>query len=49
MAATLAEKRIGAVLIVEGEAIRGIVSERDIVRALRNSASRRSESSPATA
>jgi CBS domain-containing protein len=34
VAATLAEKRIGAVLIVEGDAIRGIVSERDIVRAL---------------
>jgi CBS domain-containing protein len=30
----LAEKRIGAVLVVEGEAIRGIISERDIVRAL---------------
>jgi CBS domain-containing protein len=34
VAATLAEKRIGAVLIVEGDAIRGIVSERDIVRAM---------------
>ena len=34
VAATLAEKRIGAVLIAEGDAIRGIVSERDIVRAL---------------
>jgi CBS domain-containing protein len=34
IAATLAEKRIGAVVIVEGGAIRGIVSERDIVRAV---------------
>ena len=34
VAATLAEKRIGAVLIAEGDAIRGIVSERDIVRAM---------------
>jgi CBS domain-containing protein len=32
--AVLAEKRIGAVLVAEGEAIRGIISERDIVRAL---------------
>ena len=34
IAAILFEKRIGAVVITEGEAIRGIVSERDIVRAL---------------
>ncbi len=34
LAATLSEKKIGAVLIVEGGEIRGIVSERDIVRAL---------------
>ena len=32
--ATLAEKRIGAVVVVEGEAIRGILSERDVVRAI---------------
>ena len=32
--ALLAQRRIGAVVIVEGEAISGIVSERDIVRAL---------------
>ena len=32
--AILAEKRIGAVLVVEKTAIRGIISERDIVRAL---------------
>jgi CBS domain-containing protein len=32
--AMLAEKRIGAVLLVEGDEIRGIISERDIVRAL---------------
>ena len=31
---TLAERRIGAVLVIEGSAIRGIVSERDIVRML---------------
>jgi CBS domain-containing protein len=30
----LAEKRIGAVVVVERGAIRGIISERDIVRAL---------------
>ncbi len=34
IAATLAEKKIGAVLVMEGDAIRGIVSERDIVRAV---------------
>ena len=34
VAAILAEKRIGAVLVAQGEDIRGIVSERDIVRAL---------------
>jgi CBS domain-containing protein len=34
VAAILAEKRIGAVLVTENDAIRGIVSERDIVRAL---------------
>ena len=34
VAATLSEKGIGAVLVVDGGAIRGIVSERDIVRAL---------------
>jgi CBS domain-containing protein len=34
IAKTLADKRIGAVLVVEKGAIRGIVSERDIVRAL---------------
>lgn len=34
IAAILSEKRIGAILVVEEEAIRGIVSERDIVRAL---------------
>ena len=34
IAATLAEKRIGAVVIVERGAIKGIVSERDIVRAI---------------
>lgn len=32
--ATLAEKRIGAVVIVGGHDIRGILSERDVVRAL---------------
>ncbi len=32
--AILSEKRIGAVLVVEAEAIRGIISERDIVHAL---------------
>jgi CBS domain-containing protein len=31
---TLAERRIGAVIVMEGTAIRGIISERDIVRAL---------------
>ena len=40
VAATLAEKKIGAVLIMEGAAIGGIISERDIVRAV---ASRGSE------
>jgi CBS domain-containing protein len=34
LVALLAEKRIGAVVIVEGDEIRGIVSERDIVRTL---------------
>jgi len=34
VAAILAEKRIGAVIVAEGGAIRGILSERDIVRAL---------------
>ena len=34
IAATLAEKRIGAVVIIEKTAIRGIISERDIVRAV---------------
>ena len=33
-AQTLAAHRIGAALVTEGEALRGIVSERDIVRAL---------------
>lgn len=32
--AILAQKRIGAVLVMEGERISGILSERDIVRAL---------------
>ena len=34
VAAILSEKRIGAVVVTEKSAIRGIVSERDIVRAL---------------
>ena len=34
IAATLAEKRIGAVVIMENDTIHGIVSERDIVRAI---------------
>lgn len=34
IAAILSEKRIGAVLVVEDGAIRGILSERDVVRAL---------------
>jgi CBS domain-containing protein len=34
IAAILAEKRIGAVLVTDEDAIRGIVSERDIVRAV---------------
>lgn len=34
VAAILAEKRIGAVLVADGEDMRGIVSERDIVRGL---------------
>ncbi len=33
-AAVLAEKRIGSLLILEGDSIAGILSERDIVRAL---------------
>jgi CBS domain-containing protein len=32
--ATLAEKKIGAIVVVEKDAIRGIISERDIVRAI---------------
>jgi CBS domain-containing protein len=34
IAATLSSKRIGAVVLVEGGDIRGIVSERDVVRAV---------------
>jgi len=34
VAAVLAAKRIGAVVVMEKDAIRGIVSERDIVRAV---------------
>ena len=34
IAATLSERRIGAVVVTEKDAIKGIVSERDIVRAL---------------
>lgn len=34
IAAILSQKRIGAVVVVEDDAIRGIISERDIVRAL---------------
>ena len=34
IAATLSEKRIGAVVVMEKDAIKGIVSERDIVRAV---------------
>lgn len=34
IANTLAEKRIGAVVVMEKDAIKGIVSERDIVRAV---------------
>ncbi len=34
LAATLSEKRIGAIVIVEKGAIRGIISERDVVRAI---------------
>lgn len=34
VAAILAEKRIGAIVVVEEDAIRGIISERDVVRAL---------------
>ncbi len=34
IATMLAEKRIGAVVVMEKDAIRGIVSERDIVRAV---------------
>jgi CBS domain-containing protein len=33
-AATLAEHRIGALLVLDGETVAGIVSERDIVRGL---------------
>jgi CBS domain-containing protein len=32
--AMLADKRIGAVVVVEGPELRGIISERDVVRAL---------------
>jgi CBS domain-containing protein len=31
---TLAEHRIGAIVIIEGDTVRGIVSERDVVRRL---------------
>lgn len=34
IAATLSEKRIGAVVVLDRGAIRGIISERDIVRAV---------------
>ncbi len=34
---TLAKHRVGAVLVTEGRAIRGIISERDIVRAVAKS------------
>ena len=34
IAATLSTKRIGAVVVMEKEAIHGIISERDIVRAV---------------
>jgi CBS domain-containing protein len=34
VAAVLSQKGIGAVVVVEGGALRGIISERDIVRAL---------------
>jgi CBS domain-containing protein len=34
LAATLMEKRIGAVVIIENDAIGGIISERDVVRAI---------------
>jgi CBS domain-containing protein len=34
VATLLSEKRIGAVLVLDGDAIRGILSERDIVRGL---------------
>jgi CBS domain-containing protein len=34
VAAILSEKRIGAVVVVEKDALRGILSERDIVRAV---------------
>jgi CBS domain-containing protein len=37
IAATLAEKKIGAVVVCEDDRIRGIVSERDIVRAVAES------------
>jgi CBS domain-containing protein len=32
--ATLAERRIGAVIVVDGSQLRGVVSERDVVRRL---------------
>jgi CBS domain-containing protein len=34
IAATLAERRIGAVVIIEDDTLHGIVSERDVVRAI---------------
>ena len=34
IAATLAERRIGAILILDSGSLRGIISERDIVRAV---------------
>ncbi len=34
VAAILSEKRIGAIVVVENDTIQGIISERDIVRAL---------------
>jgi CBS domain-containing protein len=37
VAATLAERKIGALVVLEGETVAGIVSERDIVRGLAES------------
>jgi len=34
VAKVLADKKIGAVVVIEGDAVRGILSERDIVRAI---------------